>query len=218
MSTATTSYIDVIDQLPPDSSLVLHHITWDKYEALLAAVGEAKHLRISYDDGNLQIMTLSSLHENYQSIIDHLLVLVTLRRRIKILCFGSATIKAEEKGKGAEPDLCYYVQTAAVIGKKKQLDFGSDPPPDIVVEVDLHHDSFSKFPIFAKFGIPEIWRYDGNSLTMYELEQGRYVEISASRSLPLLTTALLTEFLERSKREDQYDTLLAFEEWLSVQP
>jgi Uma2 family endonuclease len=163
-------------------------------------------------------MTLSSLNENYQSIIDHLLVLVTLRRRIKILSFGSATIKAEQKGKGAEPDLCYYVRTAAVIGKKKQLDFGSDPPPDIVVEVDLHHSSLSKFPIFAKFGIPEIWRYDGESFTMYELEQGRYIEISVSRALPLLTAALLSEFLDRSKQEDQYETLLAFDEWLSAQP
>ena len=218
MSTATTSYVDVIDQLPPDSSLVLRHVPWDEYEALLDAVGEAKHLRISYDDGNLQIMTLSSEHENYQSTIDHLVVLVIFRRRLKIRCFGSATIKAEGKGKGAEPDLCYYVQSAAEIGNKIRLDFGSDPPPDIVVEVDLLHDSMSKFPIFAKFGIPEIWRYNGEAVTMYSLEQGRYVEIAASNSIPLFTVAILTEFLDRSKREDEYETLLAFDEWLTGQP
>ena len=218
MSTAAISYIDVLDKLPADSSLELRHVPWDEYEALLEAVGEAKHLSISYDDGNLQIRTLSSEHENYQSIIDHLLVIVSLRRRIRILCFASSTIKAEEKGKGFEPDLCYYVQTAAVIGNKKHLDFGSDPPPDIVVKVDISDDSRSKFPIFAKFEIPEVWRYDGTALTMYELEQGRYIEISASRSLPLLTAALLGEFLDRSKREDQYETMLAFDEWLSAQP
>jgi Uma2 family endonuclease len=218
MSTATTSYIDVIDQLPPDSSLVLRHVPWDEYEALLDAVGEAKHLRISYDDGNLQIMTLSSEHEDYQFRINGMVTLLSLKRRIKVLCFGSSTIKAEEKGKGFEPDLCYYVQTAAAIGNKTALDFGSDPPPDIVVEVDLHHSSLSKFPIFARFGIPEVWRYDGESFTMYELEQGQYVEVSASRSLPLLTAALLGEFLDRSKQEDQYETLLAFDAWLSSHP
>src|SRR5215467_6809850 len=143
MSAEAISYVDVIDKLPPDSSLVLHHVPWDEYVALLEAVGEASHLRISYDNGTLQIMTLSSEHESYQSTIDHLVVLVIFRRRLRIRCFGSATIKAEGKGKGFEPDLCYYVQTAAKIGNKNRLDFGTDPPPDIVVEVDLLHDSFS---------------------------------------------------------------------------
>jgi Uma2 family endonuclease len=218
MSTATISYVEVIDKLPADSSLGLRHVPWDEYEALLEAVGEAKHLRISYDDGNLQIMTLSSEHENYQYRINDLVRLVSLRRRIKVLCFGSSTIKVEERGEGFEPDLCYYVRTAGVIGNKTHLDFGSDPPPDIVVEVDISHDSRSKFPIFAKFEIPEVWRYDGTALTMYGLEQGRYVEISASRSLPLFTVGLLTQFLARGKQEDQYETMLAFDEWLSAQP
>src|SRR5215467_798760 len=116
MSAEAISYVDVIDKLPPDSSLVLHHVPWDEYVALLEAVGEASHLRISYDDGTLQIMTLSSEHEDYQYRINDLVRLVSLRRRIKVQCFGSATIKAEGKGKGFEPDPCFYVQTAAVIG------------------------------------------------------------------------------------------------------
>ena len=85
-----------------------------------------------------------------------------------------------------------------------------------MVEIDLHHDSISKFPIYAAFGVPELWRYDGDTLTIYQLREGKYVASAASPSLPLLTGAVLTEFLARSPKEDQYDILLAFEEWLKA--
>ena len=86
-----------------------------------------------------------------------------------------------------------------------------------MVEVDLQHQSLSKFPIYAGFGVPEIWRYDGKSMTIYHLERGEYFATDSSRALPMLSSDILTEFLARVKKEDQYETLLAFEQWLSLQ-
>src|SRR6185436_1856197 len=100
------------------------------------------------------------------------------------------------------------------VGTKNEIDFETDPPPDVVVEIDVHHDSLSKFPIYAALGVPEAWRYDGDSLTMYQLRDGQYVASPASQSLPVLTSAVLTEFLARTPKQDQYDILLAFEDWL----
>ena len=181
-------------------------------EELIAAVGEAKGLRISYDSGRLQITTLSSAHESYQFLISNLVNLLSVRLRIKVLCFGSATMKKQPKG--VEPDLMFYVQTAAALGNRIDIDFSLDPPPDIVVEVDLQHQSIAKFPIYAAFGVPEIWRYDGRLMTIHYLERGEYAPTETSRALPVLSSGTLTEFLARSQTEDQYHTLLAFEEWL----
>ena len=103
------------------------------------------------------------------------------------------------------------------MGTKDEIDFNSDPPPDVVVEIDLHHESISKFPIYAAFGVPELWCYDGDTLTIYQLREGQYVASEASHSLPLLAGSVLTEFLARSPKEDQYDILLAFEDWLPNQ-
>lgn len=183
---------------------------------MLDAVGEAKGLRISYDQGTVQVMTLSVLHEAYQFLIHDLVNLLSIRLRIKVLCFGSATMRRPVKLKGVEPDLQYYVQTAAAIGSRTDLDFTFDPP-DIVVEVDLQHQSFSKFPIYAAFGVPELWRYDGKSMTIYCLHDEGYVSVLASQSIPILTGDILTEFLARVGREDQYEIVLAFEEWLNAQ-
>jgi Uma2 family endonuclease len=109
------------------------------------------------------------------------------------------------------------VQNAILVGTKDEIDFNNDPPPDVVVEIDLHHESLSKFPIYAALGVPEIWRYDGDSLTIYYLRDEQYVASETSLSLPVFTSAVLTDFLARSPKQDQYDILLAFEEWLKTQ-
>ena len=107
-----------------------------------------------------------------------------------------------------------------MIGNKIQLDFESDPPPDVAVEIDVHHDSRSKFPIYIALGVPEIWRYDGEALTIYHLAEvpesatAAYVEQDTSAALPMLTAQILTEMIERMRRDGELNALLAFDQWL----
>lgn len=209
--------VEMIERMPTDSVLTQHGVSWDEYEELLHVVGESSGLRVSYNNGTLQIMSPSSKHEKQARLIEHLVGLLSLRLRIRVLYYGSSTIKKQRKQKGVEPDACFYVQNATLVGTKDEIDFNVDPPPDVVVEIDLHHESLSKFPIYAALGVPEIWRYAGESLTIYHLRDEQYVTSEASLSLPLFTSAVLTEFLARSPKQDQYDILLAFEEWLKLQ-
>ena len=78
------------------------------------------------------------------------------------------------------------------------------------------NESLSKFPIYATFGVPEIWRYDAKSqqALMYELRDRSYVEVASSRSFPVLTSSALTRFIEQSKTAGQKAALAAFREWL----
>lgn len=215
--TQAEAIVEMIDRMSGDSVLIQHRVGWHDYEELLDAIGEASSLRICYDEGTLQVMTPSSKHEHVAKLIERLVDRVSIRQRIKVLFYGSATLKKQSEQKGAEPGACFYVQTADAVGTKDQIDFSTDPPPDVVVEIDLHHESISKFPIYAAFGVPELWRYDGESLAIYHLRDGQYVLSDASQALPILTSAVLTEFLARSPKEDQYDIVLAFEDWLKAQ-
>jgi len=216
MSTQTIPFREIIEKLPADSTLTLRNVSWEDYEALLEDLGDASGRRLSYDRGTLQITTLSSEHESYSRLVEKFVALLSARLRVRVLSFGSSTMKKKEDGKGSEPDACFYVQTAPVIGHKIHIDFGVDPPPDVVVEIDVSHDSLTKFPTYAALGVPEIWRYDGKVLLMYHLEHGQYVAAQSSLALPMLTPAVLTEFLNRSQQSDQYDILLAFQEWLET--
>ena len=215
---APANWTEIIEHLPADSQVTLRNIPWDEYEELLDQVGEARGLRISYDEGTVQIMTLSSEHENYAEFIKRLVDVVSLRLRINIRFFGSATIRRQRRGKGNEPDACFYVQSVPLIGNRVHLDFAVDPPPDIVVEIDVHHDSSAKLPIYAALGVPEIWRYDGYAMTIHRLEDDQYVETETSPALPILSSRLLTEHLARLHNEGEFQTLLAFDEWLQSHP
>lgn len=223
MSTQITSYYEIVSQLPQDASLTFHDVGWDEYEELLEQVGEAPGLRISYDNRSLHVMTISAEHEKYVFFINSLIAGIRLRLRLNILAFGSATMKKPRRSAGHEPDACFYVQTASLIGNRVQLDFETDPPPDIVVEIDLHHDSRSRFPVYARLSVPEIWRYNGLAMTIYRLsedsaegEAPAYLEQDASSALPMLTAQLLSEMIERMRRDGELKTLLAFDEWLQT--
>ena len=210
-------YLELIEKLPENGILTLSGVSWEDYENLVQTVGEARNLRITYDEGRMQIMTLSFKHEYYGDFIKRLVDRLNYVFRIRVIFFGSATLKRQRQLKGAEPDACFYVQSAPIIGHKINLDLRVDPPPDVVLEVDIHHESVSRFHIYEGLGVPELWHYDEQKLTIYLLTEGRYEIAANSTAFPILTGAILTEFLTRSQSEGQDETLLAFEEWLRAQ-
>lgn len=215
MSTQAATYYELVSQLPVDTVITFHGVSWAEYEELLDQVGEASGLRISYDCGALTVMTLSSEHEKITRFFESLITVIRLRLRINVLSFGSATMRKRSKSKGNEPDACFYVHTAAVLGNRMHIDFAVDPPPDIAVEIDVHHDSLSKLTIYAGLEVPEIWRYDGVQLTIFHLEEDRYVVQEVSLAFPMLTGRLLTGFLTRLREEGESAAILAFDEWLN---
>lgn len=205
----------IIAKLPPDSRLILQNQTWESYEKLLDAIGEASGLRVSFAAGKLEIMTLSTEHESFSRLLEKFIGFVCVTTGVDILSFGSATIKKSRRITGSEPDACFYVQNAAAIGGKIKVDFAIDPPPDVVAEIDWKHDSFYKFPIYASLGVPEIWRYDGYKATFYKLENAeKYVEIETSIALPILTAKVLGDFLSRNGKDAQPQILRDFQDWL----
>ncbi|MBC7796521.1 MAG: Uma2 family endonuclease [Pyrinomonadaceae bacterium] len=216
ISRRKTGLKPLIERLPPDSTLILTDQTWENYEKLLNEIGEASGLRISFNKGNLEIMTLSTTHESYSRLIEKFIGSICITSRIDIASFGSATIKKSRVEKGSEPDACFYVQNAAAIGEKISVNFAIDPPPDVVVEIDWKHDSLYKFPIYAALNVPEIWRYDGNKMAFYKLDEEKYVEIEQSLALPMLSAQVLSDFLNRNGKESQSKILRDFEEWLKT--
>jgi Uma2 family endonuclease len=126
------------------------------------------------------------------------------------------TIRSAWQAKGAEPDTCFYVQNVTRIIGKRSLDFNTDPPPDIVVEIDVTNASASKFPIYAALGVPEIWRYDGHQAYFYHLAGEQYIEILHSQAFPFLTSTVLVQFIEQSKTEGQDAALDAARAWAQV--
>jgi Uma2 family endonuclease len=211
MSTRSAEYLDAIEHLPHGAILVFPDVSWEEYQGLLEDLTDRPGLRVSYDEGRLEVMSPLSEHEDYKEFVLQIARVLADELNTALEPRGSTTWKRRKLRKGAEPDTCFYVTAADRIIGKRNIDLDSDPPPDIVVEIDTTNESMSKFSIYAAFGVPEIWHYDGNRVQMYAwTPELQYRTIPASRFFPILTDSLLQEALEASKTAGHTDALKAF--------
>jgi len=216
MSTSITDYREAVDHLPEGTTLVAQDVSWDDYERILEELADRPAVRVTYDQGRLEIMSPPPEREKYKRLIEKIIDALADDLDLNVEALGSATWRKKEDAKGAEADTCYYIANANRIIGKREIDLSVDPPPDLVVEIDATNESLSKFPIYSTLRFREIWRYDvrHNKVQMYELRGNKYTEISASRSFPALTPKTLTDILEPSKTKGQKAAMAAFRTWL----
>jgi Uma2 family endonuclease len=182
-----------------EQRVTLHNVSWDTYERLLADLRDSSAPRLTYDRGTLEIISPSSEHERYNRTIAQIVEEVAVETNVNIDNLGSTTFRREDIDKGFEPDSCFYIQNAVDVRGKKRIDLSIDPPPDLVVEIDITSPSIDKLSIFAQVGVREVWRFDGNTLTIYELALSEYVERDASPAFPNISATDITGFIKDSE-------------------
>lgn len=203
--------------LPPPEratqTVILRNISWETYERLLIEAGECNNPRFTYDRGTLEIMILSLKHEKLKHFIATLIELIAGTLSIDVEGTGSTTFSRQDLERGFEPDASFYFCHLDLIRHKDEIDLTSDPPPDLVIEIDISSPSLKKFPIFASLGIPEVWRYDGRELTIFQLIGDEYRPAEASAFLPGLTGAELTRFINQGKTTTRAALLNDLQAW-----
>lgn len=214
MSTYTANYLEAIEHLPEGAMLRLERISWEEYEQLLEEMSARPGLRVSYDKGRVEIMSPTTEHEEYKDFILRLVSNLAEEMNVILETRGAATYRQKKFQKGAEPDCSFYVQNASAVIGNRRIDLNIDPPPDVVVEIDITNESLSKFPIYSAFGVPEIWRYDGKRVEIYHLVNQSYIEKAESLAFPSLTANALTDRIEQSKTEGQSAALSTFRQWI----
>ena len=203
---------------PPEGRVILHNISWALYEQLLAEHEDKSSPHFVYDRGELEITVLSYEHEELNRLIDNCIAIIAMEWNIEYCNAGSTTFKREDLERGFEPDSCFYVQHAAQIVGKKRLDLTVDPPPDLVLEVDITHSSLDKLSIFAVVGVPEVWRYDGERVRMLALAGDSYIERQQSLAFPALQSAPLAELLAASQQMPRTAWLRHVRAWAQASP
>jgi len=211
----------VLAEAPPTRavghSVVLEHVSWETYECLLADYDDQAGPRFTYDNGRLEIKMLSISHEEPNRTLAQLVEILAEESDLDLRRLGSTTFLRKDLLKGFEPDSCFYIQNADAITGKAKLDLKSDPPPDLVIEVDVTSGSMNKFPIFAALRVPEVWRYKNGQVMIYRLEGESYEEAEQSLALPLLTSEMATQFLAESLEMKSTVWLRHVREWAREQ-
>ena len=214
MIAETTSYLEAIEYLPLNGTLLLHNVSWEDYENLLEEMeGKPAH-RVSYNNGVLKIMSPRANHEFPKDCVLKLVTVYADELDVDIESYGSTTYRRRRKAKGAEPDTSFYVQNAAQMRGKDDINLEYDVPPDVVFEVDVTNESLDKFEIYAALQVPEIWRYDGQDFKIHTLLGSDYKIIENSVALPLISADILTDFLQIARDEGQTAMLKQFRKLL----
>ncbi|HRH46196.1 MAG TPA: Uma2 family endonuclease [Pyrinomonadaceae bacterium] len=206
-----------VKTLPNNSVTKIYGVSWEDYENLVSKMENFPAHRIWFDNGKLSIMSPKPNHEKPKTFFTRSGQILSEELLLDLEDLGSTTYKSEFQKKGAEPDVCFYVENAKFIIGLDNFDTSVVPPPDVVVEIDTTNDSWDKFPIYASFGVKEIWRYDGTEVKIYQLISGKYEETENSLSFPILTAKVLSEFVGRTKIEGQTVILRDFRNWIKSQ-
>jgi Uma2 family endonuclease len=215
LSPRVESILPLVSRIGDEERLLFRNVTWDEYQELLDELGERRRVLVSYSERVLEVMPLSHRHEHYKETIGSLIRVLTEELDVEMEPAGSTTLQLESLAQGAEPDTSFFIQHAREMMGKETHNLLTDPPPDLVVEVDIFHPTSSrKKAIYARFGIPEFWRYDGKRLTIYQLERGNYEEVARSIAFPFLQTADLAAFIERGKTVGHNALVKSFREWV----
>jgi Uma2 family endonuclease len=201
---------------PAGQRLVLGSVPWRSYQRLLR-IFDDRHLRITYDRGALEIMTLSPEHERFKCLLGYLVLVLVEELGWNMASFGSMTFRRKKHRRGLEPDQCYWIQSEPMVRGKDKIDLRRDPAPDLVIEVDWTHSSLDRLAIFAVLLVPEVWRFDGQDLRVYLLgPDGRYAESERSRGFPFLSITELARFVARRSNQSETDVVREFRAWVRL--
>lgn len=201
----------------PEQLVILDNVSWETYERLITEHGERCGTRFTYDEGVLQIMVISSRHEMPNRTLATLVEVLAEEWSIDIQRLGSMTFRRKDLLKAFEPDSCFYIQHADSVMGNADIKLPVNPPPDLVIEVDITRESLNRFPIFAAVGIPEVWRFDGARVMFYRLESEAYIETTHSLALTTLDSDTATDFLTQSQTLKSTVWLRKVRDWARAQ-
>ena len=196
--------------------VLLRGVSWESYRRLRGELDDVgDRTRLTYDGGRLEVEVPGLNHEGIAGFAGRLVEEFATGLGIDLLSAGSTTLSSARADKGSEGDRSYYVAHAGRMRGRRSLDLAVDPPPDLVIEVDITAPSVGKMPIYAKLGVPEVWRWRGGRLTFWTLAGGDYVETDTSGTFPDLMKDVVERHLAMRDEVGETQAILAFRAWIA---
>lgn len=167
-------------QLPPGAVVRLPG-SWQDYQALSQHLGDRSIPRIKYRPGEILLMSPLPNHGRKANVVADVVKVLLDHLGQDYEAFTPITMELPEIG-GIEPDYCFYIDHWAAIAGKEQINWGVDPAPDLVIEIDI--TSYTDVNDYLPYQVPEVWLLKKNQLTIYSLQGDRYNIRTSSHYFP----------------------------------
>ncbi len=187
MSTITTRPPRRVTAPPQgETRIVVADASWRLYEAFVKNLPESSAIRTAFDGRDMEIMVKGPVHDHFAGLLDLFVMAVAGQLGIRIKPQRETTWIRPEIERGIESDNCYYldpvkIATALAALSRGLNDVAAYPNPDLAIEVDISAPGADRAAIYAALGVAELWRFDGQTLTIERLnEHGRYQPVERS--------------------------------------
>ncbi len=184
--TAAPHLLDHDDESREDHFVRLHDVSWKDYERILEIRGDHSAPRITYLEGELEIMSPSFDHEALKGTIGRLVEVWCLERNVEFSTLGSWTLKNKRMKRGAEADECYIFGDAT-----------KRPRPHLAIEVVWTSGGIDKLEVYRKLNVREVWYWRRGRIELHALRRDQYERIERSEVLPGIDVDQLASFLDR---------------------
>ena len=179
--------------LPP-GSVVRMPGTWQDYCALRDSRGDGSIPRIKFRDNEILLMSPLPRHGREAHLLARVVEALLDSETRNYEAFTPITMDIPET-RGIEPDYCFYIDNWQVAVGKDRIDWQVDPPPDLVIEIDV--TTYTAAVDYAPYGVPEVWLFKKSGLKIYHLQGEDYQLQSMSQYFPSVDLpALIAEVLQ----------------------
>lgn len=166
--------------LPP-GSVVRLPATWEEYQAVSQQRGDSSIPRLKYCYGELLLMSPLPQHGKDASLIADLIKTLLDHADREYDSFTPITMELPEES-GIEPDYCFYIDHWEAVLGKRRINWRTDPPPDLALEIDI--TSYSDINDYLPYQVPEVWLFKREKLRIYQLQGNAYTLKTQSRYFP----------------------------------
>lgn len=167
---------------PAGGTVRFSDISWNEYAAIRKRL-EHRRLRMTYDRGILEITSPSLKRERVAYLLGRLIDAWTEERGLEVQGCRTTTLERRDLQRSLQPDNSYYIEYELQVRDRDELDLKIDPPPDLVIEVDVSSSSLDRLPVYAAIGVPEVWRWRNEQIQVYRLAGDNYQPSDASQTL-----------------------------------
>ena len=205
-----------LNQLELTRSEVIYGVSWEMYESLVEKYWGENMPRFTYDSGIMEVeVSNSAEHETQNRNLARLVETLLFELEIDFSNGGSTTFTKKTIRKGFEPDSCFYISSLSSIKGKFDLGIENEIPPDLIIEINRTSSSVPRMPVFAAFGVKEVWRFNKDEVRFYILENRVYIETETSFALPLLSSKKATELLLESRKTGNLAWVKLIKDWVN---